>query len=135
MKRVMKWVYKLVLCGAIGYLGYRYIGALDQWLTEHGILFYLCPYILLFVYVAIGFAFARIDRAIKFGREETKLKLIRGSLCALCGLPVVVKGIDDFIKGVHGQGYVGFAFLLFMYIGFAGMLFLIGFGNDENIFK
>ncbi len=41
----------------------------------------------------------------------------------------------DFIHGVHGQGYVGLAILLVIHIGFAGMLFPIGFGDDETVYK
>ena len=90
---------------------------------------------MLLVYMGIAYGFAWLDGLLGLGDKAMKPKLVRASICALFGLPVVVKGVMDFIHGVHGQGYVGLAILLVIHIGFAGMLFLIGFGDDETVYK
>lgn len=134
LKRILLWIIKLAICAGLGYLGYRYVDVFVNWIT-HGLMVYIFWIVMLLVYMGIAYGFAWLDGLLGLSDKAMKPKLVRASICALFGLPVVVKGVMDFIHGVHGQGYVGLAILLVIHIGFAGMLFPIGFGDDETVYK
>ena len=128
MRNVLCWLFKVPFCAGLGYLAWRYLSILSHWVDT-----YVFPpfnlvslFVVLICYALFAMLVGKIDRKIGFGR--LKPSIVRGVVCALPGFPTVAAAAVDFWKMTYSGAWTGGSYLVFVHLGFAALLFLLGYG-------
>lgn len=125
MKKVVGTVILLLICGALGYVGYLYLApfsvSVDSWVNRtFGWLFILELFALVIVDLMLVMLLSRIT--VGFGIGGSKLFSALSAL--LTGAPLTWDCIENFSLQLYSSGWSGAFYVLFGGIGFMAAAYM-----------